>query len=202
MSVRRSRRELFTSWIGALHEAADRARPVHRGPDPATALRPPGALAPDALFLEKCTGCGDCLPACPPGSILRLETADGGMIPAIHPAVRPCYLCPALPCVASCTAAALVDPGAPEQARLGLARVDPRRCVTFRGETCDRCIAICPVPEAIRAIAGRPLVASSACTGCGLCEQCCPERPRAIAVIAERHLVPGLRVPADEYRRG
>ncbi len=51
-------------------------------------------------------------------------------------------------------------------------------------------------------IGGRPLVGSGACTGCGLCEQVCPVRPRAIAVIPERHLVPGLRVPKGEVPGG
>jgi len=51
-------------------------------------------------------------------------------------------------------------------------------------------------------IGGRPLVGSGACTGCGLCEFACPEEPKAIAVVAERLLVPGLRVPKSEYEAG
>jgi ferredoxin len=51
-------------------------------------------------------------------------------------------------------------------------------------------------------IGGRPLVGSGACTGCGLCEHACPEEPRAIEVIPERDLVPGLRVPKTEYEAG
>ena len=51
-------------------------------------------------------------------------------------------------------------------------------------------------------IGERPLVSSSACTGCGLCESACPEEPKAIEVIAERLLVPGLRVPRTEYEAG
>jgi hypothetical protein len=30
----------------------------------------------------------------------------------------------------------------------------------------------------------------------------CPEHPKAIVVIAERNLVPGLRIPKDEQRAG
>ena len=51
-------------------------------------------------------------------------------------------------------------------------------------------------------IGGRPLVGSGACTGCGLCESVCPEEPKAIEIIAERQLVPGLRVPKSEYQAG
>src|SRR2546422_4692802 len=33
-------------------------------------LRPPGAVD-ETLFLDRCTRCGDCLPACPYGSIKK-----------------------------------------------------------------------------------------------------------------------------------
>ena len=86
---------------------------------------------------------------------------------------------------------------------MGIARVDPRRCITFHGERCDKCYTACPYPDqAIMSIGGRPLIGSGACTGCGLCEMACPEHPKAIVVIAERNLVPGLRIPKDEQRAG
>ena len=124
------------------------------------------------------------------------------LLPVIDPSARPCHLCSDLPCIAACPDGALIDPGGPERVRLGIAKVEPKRCVTFRGEVCRSCYAACPYPDrAILLIGGRPLVGSDACTGCGLCEQACPEHPKAIHVIAERNLVPGLRVPRDEYDR-
>jgi ferredoxin-type protein NapG len=124
-------------------------------------------------------------------------------LPAIDPALKPCSLCDDLPCIAACPDGALVDPGGPDRVRIGIAKVDPRRCVTFRGQRCDRCYQICPYPDrAIMMIGSRPLVGSGACTGCGLCEYACPEEPKAIEVIAERLLVPGLRVPRTEYEAG
>jgi ferredoxin-type protein NapF len=172
-------------------------------PRPETALRPPGALSPDPVFLEACTGCADCVPVCPSDAIVMLEAAGKTKLPAIAPSRRPCTLCADLPCVAACPDGALANPGGPERVRLGIAKVDPRRCVTFRGERCDRCYRACPYPDrAIMMIGGRPLVGSGACTGCGLCEHACPETPKAIEVIAERLLVPGLRVPKSEYRSG
>ncbi len=196
---RRSRRELFSGWLEAVRE---RARTV-RNPDVETLLRPPGALSPDEDFLERCSGCGDCLPVCPADAIFPVKREDGRLLPAIAPARTPCYLCDRLPCVEACPDGALIDPGGPERVRIGIAKVDPRRCVTFRGQRCDRCHKVCPYPDrAIMMIGLRPLVNSSSCTGCGLCEHACPEEPKAIQVVAERLLVPGLRVPKSEYNPG
>ena len=83
---------------------------------------------------------------------------------------------------------------------MGIARVDPRRCVTFHGDTCDKCYTACPYPDrAIMSIGGRPLIGSGACTGCGLCEFACPTHPKSIEIVPERDLVPGLRIPRNEY---
>lgn len=202
MNRHRSRRDFLTSWFEVFREVGDAMRSTPRS-DPRSVLRLPGALAPDAAFLEACTGCGDCLPACPSDSIFTIETSDGATLPAINPSRKPCYLCSTLPCVAACPEGALVSPETVSKVRLGLARVDPRRCVTFLGHSCDLCLRACPYPDqAIMMVGGRPLVSSSSCTGCGLCEYACPESPKAITVLAERHLVPGLRVPRNDDLAG
>ena len=197
-SPKRSRRELFTGWFAAARDATAAAKGAGK-PLPDKVLRPPGALKPDETFLEACTGCGDCIPVCPTESIIVLDPENERLVPVIDPKVKPCYLCDALPCITACPDGALVDPGGPERVRLGIARVNPKRCVTFHGETCNRCYTACPYPDlAIMMIGKRPLIGSGACTGCGLCEYACPEHPKAIEIIAERNLVPGLRIPRDE----
>jgi ferredoxin-type protein NapG len=199
---RSSRRDFLTSWFGGLRDAS-RAAVSGRPADPAKVLRPPGALTPDEAFLDACTRCGDCIPVCPVKAIITIEEADGRKLPAIDPAVTPCRLCDDLPCITACPDGALVRPeGGRSKVRIGIAKVDPRRCVTFRGELCTRCHKACPFPDkAIMMIGARPLVGSGACTGCGLCELACPERPKAITVVPERDLVPGLRVPRNEYTK-
>jgi len=199
---RRSRRELFTLWADVFRDVGD-ALAAEQRPDPKKVLRPPGALSPDSAFLEACTGCGDCTTACPTDSIIALEIAEDRTVPVIQPARKPCYLCSDLPCIAACPEGALVSPGQPARVRMGIARVNPKRCVTFRGERCTLCLSACPFPnQAIMMVGGRPLVSSATCTGCGLCEYACPEQPKAIVIVPERHLVPGLRVPKDEYLAG
>lgn len=198
----RSRRDLLTGWMDIFRGVSTAAtgRVTHH---PAKLLRPPGALKPDEDFLAACTGCGDCIPVCPTSSIFTIDGDGERKIPVIAPSTTACSLCDELPCIAACEEGALVDPGGPEQVRMGIARVDPRRCVTFRGDSCDKCYTACPYPDrAIMSIGGRPLIGSGACTGCGLCEMACPEYPKAIVVIAERNLVPGLRIPKDEQRAG
>lgn len=198
----RSRRELFTSWFGTVKQAASAARPDSaRSPD--SLLRPPGALLPDSAFLEHCNGCGDCIAACPPQAIFSVDGDGGVTLPAIDPGKQPCLLCEEVPCVPACPEGALIKPESAEKIRIGIARVNPLTCRTFKGELCDLCFQACPYPQAaIMMIGGRPLVGSGSCTGCGLCEKICPERPRAITVIPERHLIPGLRVPKGEVPEG
>ena len=193
----RSRRELLFGFLNGFRAAAP------AGPDLETVLRPPGALVPDEAFLEACTGCADCVDVCPPRAIFMMDLDGEREVPGIAPAVTACALCDDLPCITACPDGALVFPGGAERVRIGIARVDPRRCVTFSGQRCDRCHQACPYPDrAIMIIGGRPLIGSGACTGCGLCEQACPEEPKAITVIAERLLIPGMRVPKTEYNSG
>ena len=129
----RSRRDLLTGWMDMFRGVSTAATGTTKH-DPEKLLRPPGALKPDEDFVSACTGCGDCIPVCPTSSIFTVELEDERQIPVIAPSTKACYLCTELPCIAACEEGALVDPGGPEKVRMGIARVDPRRCVTFRGE--------------------------------------------------------------------
>lgn len=191
-----SRKDFFRQLLGM--GRGDDRRLSTPSPRPPMLLRPPGAIQPDDRYLEICTGCNACAEVCPKGAI-RLEVSPRDQqrrIAVLEVGRTPCVLCTAVPCASACPDGALIHPGSPRQVRIGVAQVDPRLCRTFRGEGCDVCVRVCPYPgEAIRMIGHRPVVMPAACTGCGLCEAACPERPVAIVVYPERDLVPGLRIP-------
>ena len=163
-------------------------------------LRPPGALD-ELAFLATCTRCGRCRGACPQGALVEAPPGAGLAMgtPCLVPRGMPCFLCADLPCVAACPAGALVWPRregleGPRAAKMGTARVDASRCLTWAGEdreaqACRICLERCPFPgEAISLEAAEaggiahPQVREARCAGCGLCVHACPAPLAAIAV--------------------
>jgi ferredoxin-type protein NapG len=151
-------------------------------------LRPPGAVT-ETLFMERCTRCGDCLKACPYGSI-KSHAVDG--YPIIVPDETPCWLCEDLPCIGACETDALLPVETLEAVRMGLAQVSHRDCTA--GQGCHACVSRCPT-EALSMdfVALRLEVAKERCVGCGLCEQTCKtvNDRVAIRVIPARSLPVG-----------
>jgi ferredoxin-type protein NapG len=181
---------------------------------PATALRPPGALAEED-FLGACVRCGLCVRDCP-FDTLRLsqlgeEVANG--TPYFIAREVPCEMCPDIPCIKACPTGAL-DHGLTEidDSRMGLAVVvDQESCIAFQGLRCEVCYNICPIRnEAItlelqhNTRSGKhalfiPVVHSEACTGCGKCEKACILEEAAIKVLP-LHLAKGML--GKHYRLG
>lgn len=116
---------------GELLEESEEARPTfvpppHAAgtppPSPARRVRrPPGAID-EAAFLSACTRCGDCLKACPEGTLVTGE--DG--YPWADVERHPCALCTDVPCAAACTTGALVHEPV---IAFGTARVGARLCL-------------------------------------------------------------------------
>lgn len=139
-------------------------------------LRPPWAAAD---FARSCTGCGDCVDACPegvirigPGGLAQVAFESGG-----------CTLCGA--CADACEPKA-IDRGAaplpfPHRMRI------TSRCLTDRGIVCESCRDACPERAISLRLPGRgvprPGIEADLCTGCGLCVQPCP--------VAAIEIVPG-----------
>lgn len=166
--------------------------------------RPPGALE-EFAFLTACTRCDKCIEACPQDALLKAGPSAGlGLnTPYLEPRSMPCFLCTELPCITACEDGALRWPKllgpegdpleGPVAVRMGLAVVDPERCLTHPGaerapEACQVCLDRCPYPGvALRMVdqaegPARPQVLEAGCTGCGLCVFGCPTPQPAITV--------------------
>lgn len=140
-------------------------------------LRPPGAVV-EALFLERCTRCGDCVKACPYECI---KADPGSGTPAIAPEEAPCQLCEDFPCIAACGTEALLPVHSRAEVSMGLAVVSHRDCTAAQG--CNACVSQCPT----RALemdfeAFRLEVKGDHCVGCGICEQVCKTVNDKIAI--------------------
>lgn len=177
------RKSLFTKSFAWLGDAMARAVEKKLDLVPRSHLRPPGALV-EALFLSTCEGSGACVSACPYGSIRLMgpPAAHADATPVVTPTTVPCYLCVDVPCAKACPSGALA-PTARENVRMGLAVVHRDACFAWQGTECASCIQACPVGSAALVKDGAgPKVIQDGCTGCGLCTNVCPARPRAIRI--------------------
>lgn len=131
-------------------------------------LRPPGAVE-EKMFLERCTGCADCVKACPHDAIQTLSSND---TPVIFPEESPCQLCEDLPCIVACEADALLPLDGLSQVNMGVAKVWPKMCTAGNG--CNACVSKCPT-GAISMDFGlfHISVDDTLCVGCGVCQYIC-----------------------------
>jgi ferredoxin-type protein NapG len=153
---------------------SDTAKPLNVRTD---WLRPPGAVA-EALFIERCTRCGDCLKVCPYGSIIAHPT---DRYPVLFPDQTPCWLCDDVPCIEACGTEALLPVASVEAIDMGLAKVSHRDCTASQG--CNACISRCPTQAlSMDFNALKVDVIEERCVGCGLCEQTCKTVNDRIAI--------------------
>lgn len=152
-------------------------------------LRPPGSLAEDA-FLARCIRCQRCAESCQPKAI-RLAGPGAGRLdgtPYIVAESHACTLC--LECGKACPTGAIAELAAAADARMGVAVVDKRLCVSHNQTgICGACYTVCPLRgKAIRQGAhNAPTIDPRHCVGCGLCEEACIVKgAKAIRALSPR----------------
>ncbi len=185
-----SRKQFFRLGLAAIADKIAQWSPIPLDlddrPDPAATLplRPPGAV-PEPEFLQRCTGCEECVKACPHWAIgmMRDERGSVAGTPVIDPRRTPCYWCRDFPCIAACPEGALRFDDA--LIPMGKAHILREACLAWAGNRCQSCVTNCPVgTEAIDWNAnGLPVINPENCTGCGVCLYVCPAEPAAIDVL-------------------
>ena len=146
---------------------------------------PPGALKDRAKFFKKCTGCGDCIQACPYNTIFPVyDSKSEKNFPYLDPNMNACMMCFDYPCINACEVDALKPLKKNETLKLGQAKSITEHCINTKTEkdTCNACQISCPVENVISYNKNFQPRFSKDCTGCGICVQACPTFPRAIVV--------------------
>lgn len=157
-------------------------------------LRPPGAQD-EMRFQALCLRCDRCRSVCPRGCI-AVGTLEDGVLSVRTPRLEfrrgSCDFCGL--CAEVCPTGAVASGFDPATDRIGLAVIDPDRCLAFVSGACRRCVDACPF-EAI-AWDGVPHVDAEACNGCGVCENVCPSESLRSFEQGARHR--GVRIVREE----
>jgi ferredoxin-type protein NapF len=142
------------------------------------AQRPPWALE-EARFIERCSRCDACLPACPSAILV---SGDGGF-PMVDFSRGECSFCG--DCVSACESGALLrsEAAAPWQVKAQIGE----RCLANLGVECRVCGENC----GLSAIRFRPRIGgvalpeldTVACSGCGACVAPCPVQAIAMESV-------------------
>jgi len=181
---------------------------IKQGTSAPLILRPPGAL-PEKEFIASCIKCGMCVEACPYDALLMAKPGDNKPVgtPYFSPRTYPCHMCRDIPCVPVCPTGSLNKSLVSDKnesgelilninrAKMGLAVIDRETCIAYAGIQCDACYRACPLIDKAVTIeytrnirTGKhamlaPVVHSTDCTGCGLCERACVTQKASIFVL-------------------
>jgi len=168
-------RDLATAWGEASNKKKQHTKP-------APPVRPPGAIRPEAAFLDACTRCHACSDACP-FDIIHIQGPLAGPTegtPVLKLNQDPCHWCSTMDCVLSCPSDALLMPEDGKVKAIGKVWLEKDQCLNTDDIYCDTCVMYCP--SDIRAIEMKdqfPVLDEAACVGCGLCVYYCDANPKA-----------------------
>ncbi len=212
----RRRSLLAAASFGAAAAWVFKTTPASAFPDPSL-VRPPGSRKEDD-FLSRCVRCGECMKVCITGG-LQPTLAEAGLeglwTPMLVSRIGYCeYNCTL--CGQVCPTSAIRKLSGEEKRKtvIGLAFVDPSRCIPFaQGTPCIVCEEHCPTPK--KAIVFReqpgkgggpvkvPVVVTELCIGCGICEYKCPVADlagiRVTSVGETRNPLNQLMLPPSPY---
>lgn len=180
-------------------------------------VRPPGSQREEE-FLSRCVRCGECMKVCITGGLqpTLLEAGiEGIWSPVLVSRIGYCeYNCTLCGQVCPTSAIRKLEVKEKHKTVIGLAFVDPGRCIPFaQGTPCIVCEEHCPTPK--KAIVFReqpgkggtpvkvPVVETELCIGCGICENKCPVFDlagiRVTSVGETRNPVNRLQLPSQTY---
>ena len=212
-----TRRAALTSAVtGAATAWVMKTSPAQARPAPEL-VRPPGSR-PEADFLARCIRCGECMKVCITGGLqptLLSAGIEGIWTPKLVSRIGYCEFNCTL-CGQVCPTSAIEKLDVPKKQKLviGLAFVDPSRCLPFaQGTPCIVCEEHCPTPKkaiVFESRAGKggtpvkvPVVVLDLCIGCGICEYKCPVVDlagiRVTSIGETRNPGNRLLVPAGPY---
>ncbi len=136
-------------------------------------LRPPGGQS-RADFEALCIKCDRCRSICPQDCITT-ATLEDGLINARTPRMDYikgyCTFCGR--CADVCPTGAIAQGFDEGTQRVGIAVIDEDQCLAFNGGGCQKCVEACSY-GAVSLDGFVPVVDSSMCNGCGICENVCP----------------------------
>lgn len=180
--------------MGALMLPVLKTNAMNRRDNTGRLVRPPGAV-PDNLFNARCTGCSQCVKACPANAIQPCTFDDGisrmstpKIVGRIGGCEEKCYLCGQV-----CPTGAIRKLSYDDKrfAKIGTAVIDRHRCLAWeQNRPCLVCADMCPykaidsrIVETTKGPFKVPIVDESLCMGCGICEKNCPIFDTAAIVV-------------------